>query len=112
MSFSYEPKWTKGNWQVEGARHSGDLKIGPGTRLHMVGPDGDAVAAVFFDMKTGRGLPDAHLMSAAPDLADALIPLIVIALDALDTMDLETRAEAESDIFKARAALNKAMGKS
>lgn len=64
--------WTPGKWQVEGARHSGDLKIGPGTRLHMVGPDGDAVAAVFFDMKTGRGWADAHLIAAAPDLYEAL----------------------------------------
>lgn len=60
---------TPGPWAVEGARHSGDLKIGPNTRLHFVGPDGDAVAAVFFDMKTGQGLPDAKLIAMAPDLA-------------------------------------------
>lgn len=60
---------TPGPWAVEGARHSGELKIGPNTRLHFVGPDGDAVAAVFFDMKTGQGLPDAKLIAMAPDLA-------------------------------------------
>ena len=64
---------TPGPWQVEGARHSGDLKIGADTRLHMVGPDCDAVAAVFFDMKTGRGFMDARLIALAPDLAAALI---------------------------------------
>lgn len=63
---------TPGPWQVAGTRHSGDLKIGRNTRLHMVGPDEDAVAAVFFDMETGRGLKDARLIAAAPDMLEAL----------------------------------------
>ena len=63
---------TPGPWQVAGVRHSGDLKIGRDTRLHMVGPDGDYLAAVFFDMRTGRGLKDAHLIAAAPELLEAL----------------------------------------
>lgn len=63
---------TPGPWQVEGVRHSGDLKIGHDTRLHMVGPDGDAVAAVFYDMATGRGYADARLIAAAPDMLAAL----------------------------------------
>lgn len=61
---------TPGPWQVAGARHSGDLKIGQNTRLHMVGPDNDAVAAVFFDMRTGRGFSDARLIAAAPELLE------------------------------------------
>lgn len=64
---------TRGPWQVDGVRKTGDLKIGTGTRLHFVGPDGDAVAAVFFDMKTGRGYTDARLIALAPQLAAALI---------------------------------------
>ncbi len=64
---------TPGPWAVEGVRHSGDLKIGPNTRLHFVGPDDDAVAAVFFDMKTGQGLPDAKLIAMAPDLARTVL---------------------------------------
>jgi hypothetical protein len=56
---------------VSGVRHSGDLKIGRDARLHAVGPDGDAVAMVFYDMKTGRGLKDARLIAAAPDLLEA-----------------------------------------
>lgn len=60
--------FTPGPWQVSGVRHSGDLHIGKDSRLHMVGPDGDAVTATFYDMKTGRGLKDAHLIAAAPDL--------------------------------------------
>lgn len=63
---------TPGPWQVGGTRHSGNLELGRDTRLHMVGPDGDYVAAVFFDMVTGRGLKDARLISAAPDLLAAL----------------------------------------
>ena len=60
--------FTPGPHQVSGGRHRGNLMIGPGTQLHMVGPDGDAVAAVFYDVKTGRGFKDAHLYAAAPDL--------------------------------------------
>ena len=60
--------FTPGPHQVSGVRHTGDLKVGPDTRLHMIGPDDDTVAAVFYDMKTGRGLKDAHLYAAAPDL--------------------------------------------
>lgn len=67
---------TPGPWQVAGCRHSGDLKIGRDTRLHAVGPDGDAVAMVFYDMKTGRGLKDARLIAAAPELLEALQRLL------------------------------------
>jgi len=63
---------TPGPWQVSGTRHSGDLKIGRDTRLHAVGPDGDALAMVFFDMKTGRGFADARLIAAAPDMHAAI----------------------------------------
>lgn len=71
-----ESKHTPGPWQVCGTRHTGDLKIGRDARLHMVGPDGDAVAAVFFDMKTGRGFRDARLIAAAPELLQALKGLL------------------------------------
>jgi hypothetical protein len=98
-----EAKHTPGPWQVAGTRHSGDLKIGPNTRLHMVGPDGDAVSAVFFDMKTGIGLADARLIAAAPDLLEACRLLI--------------GADGEGMLFservnKARLAIAKAEGRS
>jgi hypothetical protein len=66
-----EGKHTPGPWQVSGVRHTGDLQIGRNTRLHMVGPDGDAVAAVFYDMRDGKGFADARLIAAAPDLLEA-----------------------------------------
>lgn len=88
---------TPGPWAVEGARHSGDLKIGPNTRLHFVGPDGDAVAAVFFDMKTGQGLPDAKLIAMAPDLARTV-------------MEQQAEIEAQAaEIARLRDALEKLM---
>lgn len=62
---------TSGPWQVSGVRAKG-LTLGHDTQLHMVGPDADAVAAVFFDTKTGRGFADARLISASPDLLQAL----------------------------------------
>ena len=65
-------KSTKISWQVSGVRHKGDLRIGPNTRLHMVGPDEDAVCAVFYDMQTGRGWKEAKLISAAPEMLEAL----------------------------------------
>jgi len=60
---------TPGPWQVYGTRQSGHVHLG---KMHMVGPDDDPVAAVFFDPKTGRGLADAHLIAAAPDMYAAL----------------------------------------
>ena len=56
-------KATAGPWQVEGIRQK-SLDIGDDTRFHMIGPDGDALAGVFYDMKTGRGLADAHAIVA------------------------------------------------
>ena len=62
---------TPGPWQVSGVRVK-SLPLGRDTQLHMVGPNGDEVAAVFFDTKTGRGFADARLIAAAPDLLQAL----------------------------------------
>jgi hypothetical protein len=55
-------KMTPGEWQLAGTRHSGDLHIGKDTRLLAIGPDGDAVAMVFFDMQTSRGHTDAAVL--------------------------------------------------
>ncbi len=52
---------TQGPWQVDGVRQT-QCKLGPDARFHGVGPDGDAVAMVFYDMKTGRGFVDAKLI--------------------------------------------------
>lgn len=67
---------TGGPWQVAGTRHSGDLRIGPDTRLLMVGPDDDPVTATFFDMKTGRGHMDARLIALAPQMAEAHLAMV------------------------------------
>ncbi|HYI40028.1 MAG TPA: hypothetical protein VE053_06890 [Allosphingosinicella sp.] len=64
--------WTTGPWQVSGVRLSYAPRIGVDTRLLQVGPDDDILALVFFDMRTARGQSDAHLIAAAPDLAEAL----------------------------------------
>ena len=75
---------TPGPWQVNGTRHSGDLKVGQGARLHFVGPDDDPVTAVFYDMTTGKGLADAYLIALAPTLAAEVIALrAIMARDAL-----------------------------
>ena len=94
---------TPGPWQVAGTRHSGDLRIGRDTRLHAVGPDGDAVAMVFYDMKTGRGFQDARLIAAAPDLYEAA----KFAWKRLDVTG--DNCEAADKLF---AALMKAEGRS
>jgi hypothetical protein len=92
---------TAGTWQVAGVRHSGDLKIGPNARLHFVGPDGDAVAAVFFDMKTGRGIADARLIAAAPDLLEACKEALGLLLADGFTEDQNTPALLIAAIAKA-----------
>lgn len=62
---------TPGDWFVSGVRLTSAPKIGPDTRLLTVGPEGDGLALVFFDMKTGRGHVDARLIAAAPDMLEA-----------------------------------------
>lgn len=73
-------KHTQGPWQVSGVR-ARELKLGRDTQLHMVGPDGDEAAAVFYCTKTGRGVADAKLIAAAPDLLAALEALMDVASD-------------------------------
>jgi len=60
--------FTPGPHQVSGARAKQAPKLGEHARFLTIGPDDDAVALVFFDMKTGRGHMDAKLYAAAPDL--------------------------------------------
>jgi hypothetical protein len=60
--------FTPGPHQVSGVRINQAPKLGPDARFMTIGPDDDAVALVFFDMKTGRGHQDAKLYAAAPDL--------------------------------------------
>lgn len=107
---------TPGPWQVAGARHSGDLKIGRDARLLAVGPDGDPVAMVFFDMQTGLGQKDARLIAAAPallealeqaaDMLDELYPGFVSGCGAWN----EKIAERDALVVDARAAIALARG--
>lgn len=63
---------TPGPWQVSGVRATRAPEIGSQTRLLNVGPEGDYLAMVFFDMQTGRGQADARLIAAAPDMLNVL----------------------------------------
>jgi hypothetical protein len=85
-----------GPWSVSGVRHAGILKIGDDTRLHFVGPDGDSVAGVFFDMKTGRGWEEARLISLAPELAAEVIALRE-ALEGLNGPEWKAMWHGEAD---------------
>jgi hypothetical protein len=60
--------FTPGPHQVSGVRAKQAPKLSEHARFLTIGPDDDAVALVFFDMKTGRGHMDAKLYAAAPDL--------------------------------------------
>ena len=59
---------TLGPWAVSGVRLTSFPRIGRDCRLLQVGPDGDRLALVFFDMQTGRGQADARLIAGAPEL--------------------------------------------
>jgi hypothetical protein len=61
---------TPGRWQVSGVRLTYAPRIGRDTRLLQVGPDGDVLALVYFDMRTARGQADARLIAAAPQLLE------------------------------------------
>jgi hypothetical protein len=97
-------RFTPGPWHVSGIRHSGDLRIGPDTRLHAVGPDGDAVCMVFFDMETGTGWFDARLIASAPDLLEAAEQ----ALNFIENTESELGITLESGIML-RAAIKRAL---
>jgi cell division protein FtsB len=99
-----DDKHTPGPWQVSGMRHNGDLKIGIRTRLHFVGPDNDAVAAVFFDMDTGKGLADAHLIAKAPTLhsENAKLRTRIAELEKIVSFEGEHNAELR-DALEAQA---------
>lgn len=69
-------KATPGPWQANGVRGKYRLSYGKHVfEAHDIGPDGNAIAAVFFDPKTGLGFVDAKLIAAAvtllPDLLDS-----------------------------------------
>lgn len=91
---------TDGPWQVSGARHKGDLRLGPDARLHMVGPDNDAVSAVFFSMKTGLGWHDARRIARLPDLEAAYIEVIA---------KLDKAVEAFSEAMEENEQLKEAL---
>jgi hypothetical protein len=109
-------KHTPGPWQVSGVRHKGDLKLGNDARLHMVGPDDDAVAGVFFHMQTGVGWADARLIAAAPELLDALyvqrsaIDILMARLIEVDPSFRPTKSEVWPMLLQGTAAITKATG--
>lgn len=89
-------KATPGPWQVNGVR--GKLRKSHGEHImetHDIGPDGDALASVFFNPKTGLGFADAKLIVAAVNA----LPAILSQLDKLETENarllLSTRGDPD-----------------
>lgn len=98
------PKFTPGPWQVSGVRAKyRDAHREHVFEAHNVGPDGDAIAAVFFNPTSGLGWKDAHLIAAAPELYAALEALIEEAVDVWDyDPDYKHIADARAALAKAR----------
>lgn len=97
--------WTEGPWEYDGNGETRKIR----------GKDGVSLAMLMHLSLTARKtdaevVANGHLIAAAPEMADIIPALIVVALDNLDDMDAETRAEVEKDIDAARAALAKARG--
>lgn len=63
-------------WQVSGNR-SPLTSLHGRNQFHSIGPDNDAVAAVFYDVKTGQGFMDAKLIVEALNS----LPTLLAALD-------------------------------
>lgn len=110
---------TPGPWAVSGVRAS-TVKLGRDTRVHHIGPDDDHLAAVYYDMKTGRGFMDAKLIVAAVNALPALLTIAKRAGEMsrqahLDGMrdaarfahlaPLDTRGSAAETILREIAAL-------
>jgi hypothetical protein len=95
-------KHTPGPWALSGTRLSYAPGISSDTRLLQVGPDGDTLALVFFDMQTGRGHKDARLIAAAPELLEALKEFVEWIEQG--DYDISFLAKAQAAIAKAEGA--------
>ena len=94
-----QPKWTKGPWPI---KTTGDFKrivIGDGL---VDGPGGYEVAEVYSDdCDRDEAMANAHLIAAAPDMAEALDGLLGL---------LDAGSLYEPQAYAARTALAKARG--
>ena len=64
---------TPGPWQTSAVRSRADIRLGRDTSTFGIGPDGDALAVVFHDDKTGHGYIDGRLIVAAVNALPALL---------------------------------------
>ena len=66
-------KATRLPWQVSGVRRKPATLVTALNEFHAIGPDGDEVALVWFDLKTGLSFADAKLIVAAVNALPALL---------------------------------------
>ena len=106
-----ETRFTPGPWQVNGVRYKW-REVGSDQVLdsHTVGPDGDAVALIFYAPKWHiEQLANARLIAVAPDLYTELKACIQNLTMAMLVMDAEARAVCMECITAHKAVLAKAV---
>ena len=89
---------TPGTWRVEQPAHQQSKRV--------VGPAGQTVAGIVSNEA------DATLVSAAPELYEALKELLAESLDWQEALGKGDRPSLDDAILAAQSALRKAMGKS
>ena len=104
---STSPKHTPGPWRMESHGANGEQSIGISRSLET---GGHAVALVESSRRADVLLADARLISAAPDLLEALEALVVIARQYVDQSATHAGLTNCRIIGKANAALYKARG--
>lgn len=104
---------TKGSWQVSGVRAKVRM-VNAESDAHVIGPDGDPVALALYTDRTNdlhcEMLANARLISAAPDMYEALKGIEHFADAILFREDTLSKALAEW-IRAGRQALAKADGR-
>lgn len=78
-------------WQMSGSRSRRPITLGRDTSTHSIGPDGDAVAIVFHNDKTGLGFIDGKLIEAAVNA----LPALIAKAERVDAMTEVVRAVEE-----------------
>ena len=108
-----QPKWTPGPWAVERNKRTWGWVDVVGPSLGVGGPTQATDLTLADEVK---GIAEAHLNAAAPDLYEALAPLYAVAIDravdAPEWRDKDTVSVLISigELRAIRAALAKARG--
>lgn len=105
-----ETKWTPGKWFVSGVRGKIDREEYHAINVEGGGPQ---IGIIWYNPKSHEGFADAHLIAAAPELADSSSSLVdrdCAVYGGKIVIEFGNHGEAQKALRDLRAALAKARG--